>query len=85
MAGEEQISPELQRFIMMEQEKAQLQQTVAKLTETCWDKCMGSPGNSLSYRESACFENCAKRFLETTQFIIQRFQQKASEHGSSGF
>lgn len=32
-----------------------------------WDKCMGSPGNSLSYRESACFENCAKRFLETTQ------------------
>lgn len=31
---------------------------------------MGSPGNSLSYRESACFENCAKRFLETTQVPI---------------
>ena len=32
---------------------------------------MGSPGNSLSYRESACFENCAKRFLETTQVPIR--------------
>lgn len=32
---------------------------------------MGNPGNYLSSRETACFENCAKRFLETTQLIMQ--------------
>lgn len=42
-----------------------------------WDKCTGTPGNSLSYRETACLDNCAKRFMETTQLIMQRFQQKA--------
>ena len=41
------------------------------MAQTCWDKCMGSPGNYLSSRETACFENCAKRFLETTQLIMQ--------------
>ncbi|EIE26012.1 mitochondrial inner membrane translocase [Coccomyxa subellipsoidea C-169] len=82
MSGsEEKISPELQQFLLNEQAKAQMQQTVARLTDTCWDKCVGTPGRSLGSREEACLSDCAKRFIETTQFIIQRFQQKASAGG----
>lgn len=33
---------------MAEQAKAQMQQTVARLTDTCWDKCIGTPGGSSS-------------------------------------
>ena len=32
---------------------------------------MGSPGSYLSSREEACFHNCARGFLATTQFIVQ--------------
>lgn len=28
------------------QAKAQLQQTISRLTEECWGKCMGTPGKS---------------------------------------
>lgn len=28
-------------------EQAQLQQTIARLTDECWDKCMGTPGGVL--------------------------------------
>lgn len=49
----------------------QLSHASAAIAQTCWDKCMGSPGNYLSSREEACFQNCAKRFLETTQLIMQ--------------
>lgn len=37
-------SPQLQQFIVQEQAKAQLQQTVARLTDECFDKCIGNPG-----------------------------------------
>ncbi len=29
------------------------------------------PGSSLSSRENACLENCARRFVEATQYILQ--------------
>lgn len=64
-----------------------LLQTVAKLTDACWDKCVtGYPGRELSSREEACLENCAKRFIETTQLVIQRFAQKSgAAGGDAGF
>ena len=42
--GKQAASPQLQQFIAQEQAKAQLQQTVSRLTEECWDKCISSPG-----------------------------------------
>ena len=50
---------------------AQVQQMVASLTDVCWDKCVSSPGSYLSSKENSCLENCAKRFVEVTQFILQ--------------
>ena len=51
------------------------------MTDICWDKCMGNPGRSLSSREAACLSDCAKRFLDATQFCVQRFQSKARQGG----
>lgn len=77
------VSLELQRFLQQEQAKAQLQQTVTQLTSTCWDKCIGTPGRYLGSREEACLSDCAKRFLETTQFIMQRAQQQSQRSGGN--
>lgn len=76
-------SKELQAFIEREQQLAQVQQMIATLTEVCFEKCISSPGSYLSSRETSCIENCAKRFVDTTQFILQRAAHKADSNSST--
>lgn len=82
-AGDKAPSKELQAFLEREQQLAQVQQMIATLTEVCFEKCISSPGSYLSSRESSCIENCAKRFVDTTQFILQRAAHKAEGGGPS--
>lgn len=65
--------------------RAQLQQTVSRLTDECWDKCISSPGSYLSSREQACLSNCARRFLDTTQFVVKYFASKGGGGGGGDF
>ena len=86
MAGAQKApSRELQQFIEREQQLAQVQQMIATLSDVCFDKCISSPGSYLSSRETSCMENCAKRFIDATQFIMQRAAHKAGEAGDGGF
>jgi len=62
----------------------QLQQTISRLTDECWDKCVSSPGTYFTGRENACLDNCAKRFLDTTQFVIKYYQSKSKSSGGDG-
>lgn len=78
--GQAKISPEMQAFLVQENARRELQQTVASLTAICWEKCVGTPGRDLSSREAACLENCAKRYIESTQFIV-----KYMERDSGGY
>jgi import inner membrane translocase subunit TIM8 len=83
-AADKAPSRELQAFLEREQQLAQVQQMIATLTEVCFEKCVSSPGSYLSSRESSCIENCAKRFVDTTQFILQRAAHKAGEASGGG-
>jgi len=38
---------------------------------------MGYPGKSLSSREEQCFMNCARRFVDTTQFLKRELEDQA--------
>eukprot|EP00897_Mesotaenium_endlicherianum_P008088 jgi/Mesen1/7307/ME000374S06666 len=68
-------SPEMLQFYAQEQQKAVLNELIAKLTDTCWDKCItGAPGSKFSSSESSCLSNCALRFLETSALIVRKFQ-----------
>ncbi len=79
------VSAELQQFIQRESQVAQIQQMVATLTDVCWDKCISSPSSYLSSKETSCLENCAKRFVDATQYILQRAAHKAGGAGEAGF
>lgn len=70
-------SAAMQAFIQEENQKAAVQQIIAKLTDTCWDKCMSKPGAKLSSWETDCISNCAERFLDTSLLIVQRMQKQA--------
>ncbi|KAG2489583.1 hypothetical protein HYH03_011865 [Edaphochlamys debaryana] len=76
-AQQPQVSQELQQFIQQESQLAQVQSMVATLTEVCWDTCVQAPGSSLSSKEQSCLENCARRFVDATQYILQRAAHKS--------
>ncbi|KAI3431481.1 hypothetical protein D9Q98_004533 [Chlorella vulgaris] len=78
-------SADMQNFLVQQQAKAQLQQTISRLTDECWTKCIGNPGNYMSSKEQACMDNCARRFLESTQFVVKYFQAKAGGQQHEGF
>lgn len=33
----------------------------------------------MSSKEQACMDNCARRFLESTQFVVKYFQAKSGQ------
>ncbi|WOL12864.1 hypothetical protein Cni_G21632 [Canna indica] len=68
-------SPELQRFLEQEKQKAMVSEMVGKLTSECWDKCItGTPGSKFSSSESSCLTNCAQRYMELSMHIMKKFQ-----------
>ncbi|KAL9335430.1 hypothetical protein Peur_035134 [Populus x canadensis] len=68
-------SPELERFLTEEKERAMVNEMVAKLTSACWDKCITStPGSKLSSSESSCLSNCARSYMDMSLIIMKRFQ-----------
>lgn len=78
--SQDKVDPELQQFLMMEQQKAQMQGTIHKMTDTCWDTCIDRPRDKLDYKTETCLTNCVDRFLDTTLQITNRFQQMLSKN-----
>ncbi|XP_060935375.1 mitochondrial import inner membrane translocase subunit Tim8 A [Limanda limanda] len=75
--------PQLQQFIEVESQKQRFQQLVHQMTEVCWEKCMDKPGPKLDSRTETCFVNCVERFIDTSQFILNRLEQTQRSRGSS--
>uniref|UniRef100_A0A061S2G3 Mitochondrial import inner membrane translocase subunit n=1 Tax=Tetraselmis sp. GSL018 TaxID=582737 RepID=A0A061S2G3_9CHLO len=75
--GSSQVSPEVQKFLQIEQEKAKLQEMVSKLANVAFDKCIGYPGRSMSNSEQNCVANTVARFFDSSEFVLQYFQSKA--------
>ncbi|KAK1647333.1 hypothetical protein QYE76_065138 [Lolium multiflorum] len=71
------VNPRLLALIEEEKRKVIANEIIAKLTDTCWDKCItGSIGSSFSNSEVACLSNCAARFAELKMHIMQQFQKR---------
>ncbi|KAK2445288.1 mitochondrial import inner membrane translocase subunit TIM8 [Trifolium repens] len=68
-------SADMQRFYSEEQQRAMINEMVAKMTSECWDKCItGTPGNKFSSSETNCLTHCAQRYMEMSMLIMKRFQ-----------
>lgn len=77
-----QADPELQHFIESETQKQRFQYLVHALTEQCWDICVEKAGTRLDSRTENCLVNCVERFIDTTNFVVNRLE-KAKRLGSS--
>ena len=73
MAGK--VDPQIQQFILAEKEKQKFQVLVASLTDECWEKCVEKVGSKQDSKTETCVVNCVERFLDTSSFVANRFNQ----------
>ena len=66
--------PQVKQFVVQEQQRQRFQQLVHTLTDQCWDKCMGSVSNKLESKTQNCIVNCVDRFIDTTNFVVNRLE-----------
>lgn len=69
------VDPHLQHFIEVETQKQRFQFLVHGLTDTCWELCVDKPASRLDNRTENCLTNCVERFIDTTNFIVNRLEK----------
>ena len=84
MAGALTDDPRLQHFMNAETQKQRFQQLVHELTEQCWDSCVGTPGQKLDRKTENCVVNCVERFIDTTNFVVNRLDTAKTPTRSAG-
>ncbi|CAH9053063.1 unnamed protein product [Cuscuta europaea] len=69
------VDPAVLKSLQEEKQKAMVNELIAKVTSSCWDKCItSSPGSKFSSTETNCLSNCAQRYIDMTGLIVKRFQ-----------
>ncbi|XP_048741760.1 mitochondrial import inner membrane translocase subunit Tim8 A-like [Ostrea edulis] len=82
--NEGQIDPQFAQEVQVEVQKAKIQQQLNKQSEMCWDLCVGSMAAKFDSRTESCISNCVERYVDTSLFIQNRFQEKLSTMGRMG-
>lgn len=66
--------PSIQRFVNQETQRQRFQALVHEMTGRCWDTCVGIPGNKLDSKTETCIRNCVDRFLDTSNYVVNRLE-----------
>ncbi|XP_059612189.1 mitochondrial import inner membrane translocase subunit Tim8 [Phlebotomus argentipes] len=66
---------ELQDFLQIERQRAQVNAQIHEFNDICWDKCVDKPSNKLDGKTESCLSNCVDRFIDTSLLITNRFAQ----------
>ncbi|XP_046394846.1 mitochondrial import inner membrane translocase subunit Tim8 [Ischnura elegans] len=69
------VDRELQDFLMVEKQKAQLHAQIHEFNEFCWEKCVDKPGSKMDSKTETCLTNCVERFIDVSLLVTNRFAQ----------
>ncbi|KAK2793295.1 protein translocase subunit [Onygenales sp. PD_10] len=62
---------------------------IAKLNENCFEKCIPTPGSSLSSKEQTCLTSCMEKYIQiwnaTSRAYIARMGKEQQAAGMGGF
>jgi import inner membrane translocase subunit TIM8 len=75
--------PQLASFIEQENQKQRFQSVVHSLTEQCWELCSPSISTRLDGKNETCLANCVERFIDSSNFIINKLGQEGAAAVSS--
>lgn len=58
---------------------ANLQETIQKMTEKCFNKCIGKPGTSLSSSEQKCVAMCMDRYIDSLNLVSRSYSNRIQQ------
>jgi import inner membrane translocase subunit TIM8 len=70
--------PQLAAFIEQENQKQRFQAVVHTLTDQCWELCAPSISSRLDGRSETCLANCVERFIDSSNYIINKLGQEGA-------
>ncbi|KJH53228.1 Tim10/DDP family zinc finger [Dictyocaulus viviparus] len=62
---------------------ANAQNLITDLSEKCTQKCISSPGSSLSKSDRQCLQRCMDRFMDSWNLVSQTLQRRLQEELAS--
>ena len=72
---------EVQQIMAREQQMMMVQAAITRLTEVCWDKCIGGDNgkedSSFGSRQERCIKNTAMSYLRASELVAKRVQAQA--------
>ncbi|CAG9802387.1 unnamed protein product [Chironomus riparius] len=80
--GDHKVDSELQEFLLVEKQRAQVNAQIHEFNDICWDKCVDKPGSKLDSRTETCLNNCVDRFIDTSLLITNRLAQLIQKQSS---
>ncbi|VDP14871.1 unnamed protein product [Heligmosomoides polygyrus] len=82
-----QLTPEKQQQVIQAVKQqaaiANAQNLITDLSEKCTQKCITSPGSSLSSSDKQCLQRCMDRFMDSWNLVSQTLQKRLQEELTS--
>ncbi|EED15508.1 mitochondrial intermembrane space translocase subunit Tim13, putative [Talaromyces stipitatus ATCC 10500] len=76
----------LMQQVQTEAAVANARTLVSKINENCFDRCIPTPGSSLSSSESTCLSSCMEKYINvwntTSRAYISRVQKESKRMGA---
>ncbi|KAI9767916.1 MAG: protein translocase subunit [Geoglossum simile] len=58
-------------------------QLIERLNEHCFEKCVPTPGSSLSKGEQTCFTNCMEKYMAAWNTVSRRYISRIQQENST--
>ncbi|KAK8194678.1 Tim10/DDP family zinc finger-domain-containing protein [Phyllosticta capitalensis] len=57
---------------------------VDKLNEHCFERCIPTPGSSMSSGEKQCFSACLEKYMNAWNVVSRQYVQRLQQRGAGG-
>ncbi|MCJ1234560.1 protein translocase subunit [Varicellaria rhodocarpa] len=74
----------LMNQVRQESAVANARQLIEKVNEHCFEKCIPTPGSSMSKKEETCFTQCMTKYMETWNTVAKQYAQRAGQEVNRG-
>ena len=75
-ASSSDLQQDLQQELMQLQQSAMVQAVMFKLTELSFEKCITTPGSSLTSSEQSCINAVVKKYLDTSEITTGKLRDQ---------
>ena len=77
-----QVRQRLQNAVVTQTNIMNAKYLISKVNENCFDKCIPSPGSSLSSKEQTCLSSCMEKYIEAWNVVSRTYVGRLQKEGA---